>query len=112
MPLSAHEQEVLAGIEEQMAAVDHRLAAIPNRKTPSRTHRSRFGFARATGSLALLLVALIPLAALILVLDMVALTVLIFTVAIPWSVSGWLDRAFVSMAIAQSQRTGTADVPE
>ncbi len=69
---------------------------------PPPTHPYR-PIARATGTIALLLVTLFPVATLILVLNGVAVFMLIFVLAIPWSMSRHLDRAFASMALEAAQ---------
>lgn len=93
----------LSGIEEHLIAEERSSVAVPEGKNPRPAPRHAFrAFARTTCSSALLLVTLIPLAVLILVLNLDGVALLLIVVAIPWSMSRFLDKAWDRASIPTS----------
>jgi Protein of unknown function (DUF3040) len=88
MSLSRREQQILAGIENELGADDPALAATLTQARPSASFWQRFPLSRGhTGLLILALLTLVVLHSLALELGAVGLGVLTAALIVPWLVS-------------------------
>jgi hypothetical protein len=88
MPLSRREQQILAGIENELGEDDPALAATLTQARPPASFWQRFPLSRGrTGLLILALLTLVVLHSLALELGAVGLGILTAALIVPWMVS-------------------------